>query len=491
MIRENGPATPGVGVEISTWSTLPFVVLVAAVALGIGAFLYQMVGYELALLALPVAAAVGFVILHNERIWIFSALLGHALIIVGNTTTKLEPPEVVFGIWVLGGLAIWFLKELVIHRRRIVESGFDLLLVSFLVLGTIVSLIAAALYHGLPIRYLTEWLKICDLLLYFPLRKIVHDRRDLMKIVLIFVAVAMMNGVFNILTYRERLLTAVYEYEIEGARTASTESLSVAFVFLSAVVFGYARTLKLSLMGLVGMALGLVFLALTFSRGPIAVAIVMLVAMLAVVPGRARARLVVSYVTALVGGIILMSVLFPALADEIGKQLVVRIATFGKVSTDRSVESRVLETNYVLKQIRESPLIGHGFGVNLVFFDPIRKGTIDSAFMHNGWLWPIFKFGLPVGLLFFAVFFYPVVRLLIHSPRREVPLMHGGAVASVSYLMAHFVISLSSNQSGDYPGTFNMLVCWIVLDYINRRIAPARDPIPASESAAQLSHDSV
>ncbi len=456
--------------EIPGWGSVPLLVAALGVTLGIGWIAVGLTGFELAPLAFPLALLAGFCVLHNERIWIFGAVAGQALQTIGGGR-GIAVGDVLFGVWVLGGLMIWFAKELLVHRRTILRTGFDLLFLTFFVLSTIVAAVAHYIHGGILQKFFTEWAVMCNMLLYFPLRKTLRGPEDVKKLLIIFAGIALINGVVNVMTYRERLVQAVLETDIEGARSAVNETMSVALLILSTTVFAYARRMRIAVLGLAGMGASLVFLLITFSRGPIISGILAVLLMAPLAPSGVRKKLVVAYAGTLLLGTGLMLLVFPTVARDVGQSLVGRLGTLGSARTDYSVQSRLIEINALLSDVERSPMIGYGYGVEYSFFDKVRRRTITTTFLHNGWIWPFFKFGVPVALVFIAVMFYPFVRLLLNTPRRTTDMqLNGISVGTVCYLFSYFLTTVTSNQFSDFAGSACVFICWALLDYVNRNV---------------------
>ncbi len=70
-----------------------------------------------------------------------------------------------------------------------------------------------------------------------------------------------------------------------------------------------------------------------------------------------------------------------------------RLLSVSQVRTDDSLQYRQEESAAVLEAIRQSPLLGHGFGAG-VTWRMISEGVGDTTtFAHNGYLWLVWKVG--------------------------------------------------------------------------------------------------
>jgi hypothetical protein len=80
-----------------------------------------------------------------------------------------------------------------------------------------------------------------------------------------------------------------------------------------------------------------------------------------------------------------------------------RLLSLGQYSTDGSVRYRVVESRHVLEAIGTHPAVGAGLGAELVWNRPWEGvPTRSYHYTHNGYLWVVWKLGLPAALLLFA-----------------------------------------------------------------------------------------
>jgi O-antigen ligase len=92
------------------------------------------------------------------------------------------------------------------------------------------------------------------------------------------------------------------------------------------------------------------------------------------------------------------------LAEYIIDALVLRLGTATSVMQDLSVRERIAESSAAVTMIAQSPLVGHGLGAELRHFHTIDLWTKSSLFIHNGYLFLLFKVGI-LGTMIFLCFF--------------------------------------------------------------------------------------
>jgi len=428
-------------------------------------------GFGLMLLALGLFALVNYLAFHNERSWILLALVFHAAVLAGSRERAIGPGEVAYGVFVIGGLAAWFAKAFV-RRERIVTSSFDLLLVVFGVASTLVTVIAATLHDANPVLFLKEWGITVDILFYFPLRRVLRSPRDVFVVLALFGVVAMANSALAVLTYRERLAEAVYDWQL-NTRSNVNEPTSIALLIISVTVFAYASKVKWALVGLAGSAIGLGVLAISYSRGPILSGLLGTLIMSSMIPMRKSRRVVVALVVSLGVGIGTLTIVYPRFASAISSNLGNRIASIANASRDLSLKARLYESERLLTHyIPASPLIGYGYGVPFTFYSAITRRSTSVVFAHNGYLWAMYKFGIPLTVLLMLVVLYPVLRLPFDRPMREAGLNRALAAAATGYIVCVLLMNMTSTVFTGVSGMMNFALAWALLDYVRWQNRP-------------------
>jgi hypothetical protein len=133
--------------------------------------------------------------------------------------------------------------------------------------------------------------------------------------------------------------------------------------------------------------------------------------------------------------------------------------------SSRIAESRSLLDNW----IPSSLLIGNGFGASFTFPDPISGITARPVFIHNAYIWALYKFGIPVTLLLASLVAYPLLRLLTSYPPRRTTFDHALTSGIVAITGVGLAVNFTSNQFTNFDGVLNFTLCWVLLDYIHRK----------------------
>ncbi len=411
-------------------------------------------------------ALVAYMAFHSERIWVYAAIVVHGILFVGARYDSVGPAEVAHSAIVLGGTAMWMLKSFV-RRERLLQTGFDVFLATFVLLASIVSGVSAIVHEADVLGYFKELSVLLGLLFYFPLRRVLNSPRDVVIVLGLFFLVATMNSIYAVVTYRQRLAEAVFQWQL-GSRSNINESTSIALLTIATTIFAYTRRLRMSLVSLALAIMGLGVLVISYSRGPIVAGVIGLVIVSVMIPWRNGRRVFLALLTGVLVGFATLFVAYPRVASIITSSIGARIATLGSVGSDLSLRARFVESSaLVSKFIPESPLIGYGFGVPFEFVSPISHATVTTSFAHNGLLWAAYKYGIPLALMLVALVAYPIVRLLYRIPRRNDGMTRGIVSAALGYTVAVMIMNNTSTIFTEVAGMLNFALCWAMLDAVH------------------------
>lgn len=427
-------------------------------------------------------ALVAYAAFHDERIWVYAGVAVHGLLFIGSRYHSIAPAEIAHAVVILGGTAVWLLKTFV-RRERLVETGFDVLLLTFIVLASTVTAISAILHDGDVLGYVKEWSVLLELLFYFPLRRVINSRRDVVIVVCLFFLIASMNSIYAVVTYRQRLAEAVFQWQLRS-RSNINESISIGLLTTAVTVFSYARRVRVFLISLGFAVMGLGVLVISYSRGPIVAGVIGTIIISAMLPWRNGRRVFLALLTGVIVGAATLFIVYPQFASFITSSIGARIATLGSVRNDLSLKARIVESEtLVTKIIPQSPLIGYGYGVPFEFISPISHVTARTYFAHNGLLWATYKYGIPLTLLLIGLVIYPVFRLLYRSPHRHDGLTRGIVAAALGYTVAVLIMNNTSTIFTEIAGMLNFALCWAMLDAVHGgRLSESRKAFERSVS---------
>jgi O-antigen ligase len=118
-----------------------------------------------------------------------------------------------------------------------------------------------------------------------------------------------------------------------------------------------------------------------------------------------------------------------------------RLLSLSQYSNDDSVRYRVVETRHVVNAIDLHPWTGSGLGAQIWWGRPWQQVPPSyNWYAHNGYLWLIWKIGLPAALLLFALIGWAVVS---RAPPNEDPSLRWIRIGAQSALLVLLVSSIT------------------------------------------------
>jgi hypothetical protein len=136
-------------------------------------------------------------------------------------------------------------------------------------------------------------------------------------------------------------------------------------------------------------------------------------------PGTQRVKAILVAPAAIVVALALLGTVAPATLTTASQ----RLLSLGQYSSDDSIRYRVVESRFVLDQVRAHPLAGSGLAAEIFWGQPWAKVPPRSyAFSHNGYLWLAWKLGIPAAVILILVI---ASAVLLRAPPEEDPLSTG------------------------------------------------------------------
>jgi len=154
-------------------------------------------------------------------------------------------------------------------------------------------------------------------------------------------------------------------------------------------------------------------------------------------PGAQRAKLLLAAPFAAVIAIAVLSTAAPAELTTAKE----RLLSLGQYSSDDSVRYRLVESHFVLDEIRSHPLEGSGLAATVFWGQPWAQVPAKSyAFSHNGYLWLAWRVGLPAAALLILLI---VSAIVLRAPPGEDALGAGVHRGAQGALLALLVASVT------------------------------------------------
>ncbi len=355
--------------------------------------------------------------------------------------------EVGVGIYFFGYILYWFINKIVFQGERVVTSQVDFFLMAFY-LVCFASIFIIVVNYGSPAKWFRELLTFSILLLYFPVRDAAERRKNTKIILSIFLLLVMIITFYNIIHYSTATFSVKYLWQLISGRQHFGGHLFVAGVVLSASLYLHSEKVKSKLFFATVFLLSGSALVLTFSRGFWYGAIVGLF-ILFILSGK-KLKFISSFLLVTIFVALLILFLVGGLGYSIFEAVMTRFISPKSGITDISVAERLMESKSVLATIIQNPLIGFGVGSTFKHYNIIDKVTVESLYVHNGFLYLTLKVGIIGALLLLSFYFgiiYHAFKFLritkIDNFKRSILL------AAISLFVSLLIISLSSGVFAD------------------------------------------
>lgn len=403
------------------------------------------------------------------------AVVMASFVLIADFEEGIQASEVLYGLYYLGFLGHWFLTRLVLGGANVMKRREDQLLLVFLVLMTL-SAPLTLLFGGSMKGVLGEWLSFAMLGFYFPVREAIERHRHGLKVV---VGAVLFVGLFifmrNLLNFQEIVLNASQAWQVAKGRAVTNESLLLVPAFFTLVLFLFSETLRDRTVWAGAFIMFLSGLILTQSRGYWVAFAFGAIVLFMMVPGKYRSRMVLSGVLAAGGAFAIGYILFADVLILILTGLLDRLTSIGSAtSKDISLINRVLESSAALTHVAWNPILGHGMGTPFRFYDITWEYSMNRAFIHNGYVSLVFKFGIWGTALLLGFFGLVAKRSWgIARDASSQTLVRICALAVIGCLASFLVSSNTSNPFYMNDSMFILSVlCGIAAGCVSRAQAP-------------------
>jgi O-antigen ligase len=353
----------------------------------------------------------------------------------------------------LGTLGVWFAVQWFITRKQLIHNSADRAMALFGALLPL-NLIVALLNDITVVEWLRTTLLLIFVMYYFPLREHLTTDRHIYWFVGSFAVSCLILGLFTVESYTKAATNAVYAYQLVASRVRNNEIVSVCASAFSAVAFLMIRRPLYRFVFLGATAFFIGVLVGSFSRGFWLGFLVGFGLLIWHLRPQERRMLVVSFG---VSGVVLVITLFTMFgkAGELALRVIgTRFTSSGIGKKDLSLQSRINESVVVVDQILAHPLTGTGAGSRYHFFEPILRYTIDVTFIHNGYLFMLHKYGIPMTLLWYYAIGWYLWQAWKHLSRVQTPLYRLLLFGSFATLCASVIVNNTSAQYECRDGNF-------------------------------------
>ena len=359
---------------------------------------------------LAILGGVGFwYLLRNPLLHLSLVIASFAL--VADFEEGIDVWEVLFGLFYASYLGIWFFRRVFLQREKLLESTIDRLVVAILLLVT-VHVFVGWLWGAAIANALREWQSWTMIAFYFPVKDACRRYPNGTKAILtVIVAAALFVTVRNVIQLKSFVSSAGEIWQItKKGRIIANEIILVSgsLVALALVThFRRLRSLAPTSLLLITFLLGLI---LTQSRGYWLGFAFGALAMEMLSDRAGRSRVAAISAVSLGVGLAFVFFLFGDFATLLFAGLLDRVLSLAAGASDMSLVNRMLEISAAWQWIRVNPILGYGLGTEFSFFDLTISGTRTWAFIHNGYVGLLYKFGIPGTIVIMSFWIGSIVR---------------------------------------------------------------------------------
>lgn len=348
-------------------------------------------------------------------------ILGFPLI--ASYSTGLTPGELVYGLYLVGYLALWFFVRLIVYEERVLYTATDWALLLFLVGATLSAVLPRLIGGpGSTAAAFGEWSSLIMIAGYFPVKEAVWRYPAGLRVVLTsLLAVAAFFLLRNVFQFRELALQATQVWQVARGRVSANEvfMLLPALGALTAAVSAHSGRHRVRWIVVAGLFLG--GLLLTQSRGYWVDYAFGFFLLAVLAPALWRRRLL-AYALLCGGGVLLLGWAFlGSLMELLLAGITERILSIlTSADQDISLINRFFETDAVIAMAKRSPLLGWGLGAEYYGHDIIAEGAYTRQFVHNGYVGLWFKTGI-WGVALMGCYWASTVRRGLRLFRTSAP----------------------------------------------------------------------
>jgi O-antigen ligase len=174
--------------------------------------------------------------------------------------------------------------------------------------------------------------------------------------------------------------------------------------------------------------------------------------------GSPRRRILTLSALSLIAVVVVAEVVFPRVFGDLIQGLGVRLAKVGL--HDISLENRFVESAAVLKKVVVSPIIGYGLGAEFTFFNIITKFSETTWYIHNAYLFLLYKFGIVGTALYLSAYFYMLIKTARYAFNIEEESTRVMLLSFVSVMCVMLIVTVTSPQFYDRVAILVLTTIW-------------------------------
>jgi O-antigen ligase len=367
--------------------------------------------------------------------------------------------DVFFATFFFGTLFLWFFTKIFIQRKRIVYSVADFFLLIFPLL-TIGTLVLSLLNQITLLNSLREYVMFNLLLFYFPIRENFTDKKNIINLGISFSLSVLATDMMQFYDYYTEFSKGIrYAYQIMTGERINQTVFTFA-ILAGTLFFLYPQKIISRIWLLFIVSLTSIALVTTSSRTFWILTLFGFVLFLFFLPMKQKILLSVTSSFMILIFVLTVTLFFQDKAEIVYKAVSTRFTSSTQGKKDISVAQRLVEYEAVYKKIFENPLGGNGYAKKFTFYSKIDKMTLHSIYTHNGYLFFIYRYGIPLAFIYFFILFYHFVKSIYLSIKIKDDFYKFIAIAGFLGLYVLVISSMTSAQFINRDGIFILAISY-------------------------------
>ena len=410
-------------------------------------------------LAIVIGLIYAYLLLYFPKIWLYSVLVLSG-VFFNLSSEGLSIFDVLFAGLFIGSNALWLINKVLLKREKIAHNLGDFLILSFFFL-LIFNFVVAFLNNNDLMLWLREYFMFSIVLIYFPIRDILKDEKDIKSFLKVFAVVVVFCGFYQIYLYYNRINTdLVYAYELKHGYNFNQTLYTIASIY--GFVFTFFQLKKRDeLLSIIFTGIVVVSLIATFSRTFWVTLAAVIFILFLFFPSKKKVKIVV-YLSVILGIFFISAYLLMKDNLMIFLEVIInRFTSSAEGKQDLSVVARLMEWTEVIKQIFNQPLYGKGLGGKFSFYSVIVTHSLHTDIIHNGYLFILFRAGIPLSLFYFGFIVFYTIRAYDNLIFTKTGFLRPLAISNLTSILTMYVVNFTSSQFFYRDGIF--ITSFIVL----------------------------
>ncbi len=398
------------------------------------------------------------------RYWIYSVFLLSPLFFRGQSE-GVGFIDIFFAVFYTGSLIFWFFWYLFVQKKNFINNIADFLLFAFFFLCFFN--IVISILNGVPILLASrEFILFLYTLFYFPIKEYFNEKKYLVNFLIILAISLIINDLGQFYDYYVKLSEGGLKYAYQLSAAVRINQSIYSFSLISGIVLLFLPQRKSTkLLIFVLIALTSLALLITFSRTFWAIVLFDLFILLIFFPLKYKAQLSLSLGAIVVIIVFIVNLFFGDISKIVFQVVENRFTSTTMGKADLSVQTRLVEYQAAIKKIKELPMGGNGFAKKFAYINPIVQGTFHSHIIHNGYLFLMYRVGIPMSLLYFFCLIYFLFKSLVTTIRLKDIFYKFISLSAFLGMVTMIIGNITSPQFTYRDGAFTIALCFAFTEF--------------------------